>query len=272
MLAIAAGTVVAGAAANASVTPLPNLTLVTPAPTQTTGTPALTSTAQVDDPGLSGYCTYDVQVVVSSASGPDHWASGDLRAQLGGGGKFYIPPGAPFEFDSDGNPGVFQAVDQNFYQPSGNRAAPKRYLNADTMIVLPVSTAGSNGNILGKSAYAPASETGVTFPSNGSNFLTAFNTTDNTTFRAANSMDLVDVAWGDTGAASNNATNGTYTIARLTVKVGSQGTFLGRVGSTLNPTQPVSFTYILGGGVIPEPTSVALLGLGLGAVALRRRK
>jgi hypothetical protein len=270
MLALAAGTVITGTAAQASVLPLPNLVQVlVPSvganPTVQAGAATDQTAANAADP-LSNYCTYDIQVVVTtpSASQQDRWASADLRAQLGAG-MFYIPPNNP------GDPTT--PVDNNYLQAPGLRNLPgQRYLQVDTMVMSPIASA-SRGGVLGKSTFAPATQPGEIFPSNGANFLDPADT-NNTTFLPANSMMLVDVAWGDSTAGTQPAgSNGTFTIARLTVKVGTNGTFIGRVGSTLNPSNPVSFTYVLGGvAVTPEPTSVALLGLGLGAVALRRRK
>lgn len=260
MLALASGAVFAGAAAQASVTPLPGPTLVGMTPYAGTVGTGQTGTnlggAATDDPSLNtppGWCTYDIQVVVSSATGQDRWASADLRASLGAGGMFYIPP----------------AQDSNALQiPAVRNAVGSRYLQVDTMVMVPIFNA-TRTTILGKSTFAPASQNGVVFPSNGANFPDA-NDPNGTAFEPANDMRLVDVAWGDVNAAQQPAgSNGTFTIARLTVKSGSTGTFLGRVGSTANPSNPVSFTYVLG---IPEPTSVALMGIGLGAVALRRRK
>jgi len=210
-----------------------------------------------DDATLAGYCTYDIQVVVSSASGTDRFSSADLRAQLGNGGMYYIPPAV------GGLP-----TDSNYVQAVGTRnAVGKRFLQVDTMVMIPNVSSGIG--IFGKSAFAPAGVTTPTMPSNGSNFFDA-NDPNMTAFEPANDMSLVDAAWTTT-VPNTTPTAGTFTIARLTVKNGSTGTFIGRIGSLLTPSSPVSFTYFLG-GAIPEPTSVALLGLGLGAVALRRRK
>jgi len=252
MLALATGAVFVSTAAQASVTPLyPNGSTfgVNVAPTS----PPYTAGQLTDDPNLANYCTYDIQVVVNSSAGQDRWASADLRAQLAPGGMFYIPP----------------AQDSNFLQvPSVRNATGSRYLQVDTFVDVPIFNA-TRGGILGKSKFAPASQSGEVFPSNGSNLLDP-NDPNGTAFVPANDMLLVDVAWGDSAAALQAAgSNGTFTIARLTVKNGSMGTFIGRVGSTLTPNAPVTFTYFL---VIPEPTSMALMGLGLGAVALRRRK
>jgi len=244
MLALATGAVFVSTAAQASVVPQPSLVLVSP---------PYTAGQLADDPNLANFCTYDIQVIVNSSAGQDRWASADLRAQLAPGGMFYIPPSG----------------DSNTLQlPSVRNATGSRFLQVDTFVDVPVFNA-TRGGILGKSKFAPVSQSGEVFPSNGSNLLDP-NDPNGTAFVPANDMTLVDVAWGDSAAALQAAgSNGTFTIARLTVKNGSQGTFIGRVGSTLTPNAPITFTYFL---VVPEPTSMALMGLGLGAVALRRRK
>jgi hypothetical protein len=225
-----------------------------------TANPQTSAGALSDDPSLANYCIYDIQVIVSSASGQDRWASADLWALLGVGGSFYIPP------SSGGVP-----TDSNYLQAPGVRnLAGQRFLQADSMVMSPVGSA-SRGGILGKSTFAPASQSGAVFPSNGSNFFDA-NDPNGTAFEPANDMRLIDVAWGDATALLQPASsNGTFTIARLAIKSGSAGTFIGRVGSTLTPSQPVSFTYIVD-PAIPEPASALLVSLGLGAIALRRRK
>jgi hypothetical protein len=260
MLALAAGSVFAGSAAQASVTPLPNLVPVAiPSSTGTyaqAGSPQVGGSQGADDAALAGFCTYDIQVVVSSTSSSiDRFSSADLRAQLGIGGMFYIPP------SNSGAP-----TDSNVIQVAGTRnAVGKRYLQVDTMIMVPSVSSGIS--IQNKSTFAPASQTGQVFPSNGSNLFDQASP-NQTAFLPANDMSLVDSSW-TVNVPNNTPTSGTFTIARLTIKQGSSGTFIGRIGSLLAPSNPVTFTYVLG---VPEPTSVALMGLGLGAVALRRRK
>src|SRR5439155_26597977 len=114
-----------------------------------------------------------------------------------------------------------------------------RYLQVDTFVCVPVFNA-TRGGILGKSKFAPASQGYEVFPSNGSNFHESSDP-NSTGPPPANDMMLVDVAWGDASAINQAAgSNGTFTIARLSVKFGSQGTFIGRVGSTLDPSNPIT--------------------------------
>src|SRR6476661_3342858 len=80
ILALASGAALIGSAADASVIPYPTLV---PVPH--------TAEQVADDPLLANYCMFDLQVVVSSATIQDRWASAGLRAQLKTG-KFYIPP------------------------------------------------------------------------------------------------------------------------------------------------------------------------------------
>jgi len=92
-----------------------------------------------------------------------------------------------------------------------------------------------------------------------------------------------NVSWGDT---INNSAGLTFTAARLTLTnvpngltvspglasgAGVYGTVQGKMGSTGDPLNSPSFAFTIS-TPIPEPTSAAVMGLGLGAVALRRRK
>jgi len=237
ILALAGGAGLANGAALASVIPAPNLAFV-----------PYTAGQLADDPTLVNFNTFDIQVVVSS----DRYSSADLRARLAPGGAFYIPP----------------SQDSNAIQiPFLRNATGSRYLQVDTMVMAPIFNA-TRTIILGKSTFAPASQPRLIFPSNGSNFLDT-NDPNGTAFEPANDMSLIDVSWADVPDVQQPGTsNGTFTIARLTIKVGSSGTFIGRVGSTGNPTHDVSFTYIFG---VPEPASVSLMAAGLGAIALRRK-
>jgi len=137
----------------------------------------------------------------------------------------------------------------------------------DTVVMSPVFDA-TRGAIVGKSVFAPASQAGPVFPSNGSNFVDP-NDPSGTTFLPANSMDIVDVAWGDNQAAfySDNA-DGTFTIARLSIHVGAFFVLQGRVTSSLDPSHPSTFVI----SDLPEPASVGVLAVSIGAVALRRRR
>ena len=153
MLALATGAVFVGSAAQATVTPVPGS-----APGSGTGfvlvNPPYTAGQLADDSNLANFCTYDLQVIVDSSAGQDRWASADLRAQLAPGGMFYIPP----------------AGDSNQLQlPSVRNATGSRYLQVDTFVDVPVFNS-SRTTILGKSKFAPAAQSGIIFPSNGSNF------------------------------------------------------------------------------------------------------
>jgi hypothetical protein len=211
--------------------------------------------ALIDNPALANYDVWDLQV---SISGGDKWAAADLRAQLSSG-TFYIPPTK----DSNLAPG---ATDRN--------TVGTRYLRDDTFVGRPGGTAAAPGfplgtlvNVLGRSGRAPTTDPDVpTFPSNGTNLQNP-DTGEN---EPANSMQLVDISWGDTGAATRAPTDNIFTIARLTVTKGAVGTVLGNMKSTSAPSTDNFFTFAF--APVPEPTSIALISLGLGAVALRRRK
>jgi len=211
--------------------------------------------ALIDNPALANYDVWDLQV---SISGGDKWAAADLRAQLSSG-TFYIPPTK----DSNLAPG---ATDRN--------TVGTRYLRDDTFVGRPGGTAAAPGfplgtlvNVLGRSGRAPTTDPDVpTFPSNGTNLQNP-DTGEN---EPANSMRLVDISWGDTGAATRAPTDNIFTIARLTVTKGAVGTVLGNMKSTSSPSTDNFYTFAF--PPVPEPTSIALISLGLGAVALRRRK
>jgi hypothetical protein len=242
MLAAAVGSALIGSASYAAIAP--KFVLVPTDPE-----------AIIDNPALANYDVYDLQV---SISGGDKWAAADLRAQLTTG-TFYIPPTK----DSNLAP---SATDRN--------TVGTRYLRDDTFVGRPGGTVATPGfplgtsvNVLGRSGRAPTTDPDVpTFPSNGTNLIDD-STGENV---PANSMQLVDLSWGDTGAASRIPTDNVYTIARLTVTKNAQGTVLGNMKSTSAPSTDNFFTFAI--PFVPEPTSVALMSLGLGAVALRRRK
>jgi hypothetical protein len=265
MLAAAVGAVLTGSAAYAAVVPFSsggNATMTASQNGVAAGTYQIATVVPTDtgalaaDPSLSQYTVFDLQVQIDSG---DHWAGADLRAQLLGGAKFYIPP----------------ANDSNTAATAATRNA-NPYLRDDTMVFAP-GTNGTRATILGSSSRKVPPDSIATFPSNGNNFLDDSDPNGTATL-PANDMMLVDVQWGDTGAATNNL-SGVQTIARLVVKTqgvattnGVWGTVVGKVTGTSNPGTSNFFTFLLApAGVVPEPTSVALMGLGLGAVALRRR-
>jgi hypothetical protein len=167
-----------------------------------------------------------------SISPGDHWAAASLLGTLNGG-TFYVPA------KSDKDTGM---ADPDTLDLRPNLAF-------DTFVSRPGYVDPGAGAILGSASGAPA----FTFP------------------KSSNAKNAIDVAWGDVQATSNPLV-GIQNIARLTITNGTlPSVFTGtlKVTSDPNAQNPFSFTIP---PVVPEPTSVALMGLGLGAVALRRRK
>jgi hypothetical protein len=192
----------------------------------------ISAAALAADPTLAGYSTYDLQVSIDAG---DHWAGASSRMDLHGtGGAFYTPAA----FDADTGVSQFASVFAN--------------LAFDTFVTKPVLDpnnisipGGSNSDVF------PGSRPTATMPQTG------------------NDRQLFDITWGDTGATNNPAT-GVQTIARLTIAktAGSLAPafIIGKVTGTANPSESNFFSYNL-----PEPTSLAVMSLGLGVVGLRRR-
>ena len=203
---------------------------------------------------LSNYETYDLKVSISAG---DFWAGADIRAQALNGAKF-------FAADNSGGD----------YTPTFRTGGTGNYYAFDTAVTAPGFN-GSRATILGSSSRKSPPDSNATFPSNGSNWGTGQDDTFTwTSWVPANGMQLVDATWGDPSAATNTAT-GLQTIARLTITKngadanGSRAHIVGQVKATSDATLVTLFTFDI--PPVPEPTSVALMGLGLGAVALRRR-
>jgi hypothetical protein len=188
--------------------------------------------ALTDDPNLANYKTFDL---IATVSGGEHWLACDLRFPLTAG-TFYIPPHddsdivSPIRFD-----------------------AGTRFLQNDTFVDVPIFNPRSTF-IIGKSIYSPASQIGVVFPRNGSNFPD----------EPANDMKLVDAAWGFPNYNST-ISDGVFTVARLTMTNDAFGSMRGRFLVNEHVNSPVSFVL-----ATPEPTSTVIVCAGLGALALRR--
>jgi len=239
MLASAVGAVVTGSAAYGSISVV-GLTPVT-----------ISAAALAADPNLANYLTWDLKVSISAG---DHWASADAQANAVATSKFYA---------ADNTNGSFSPQ----YQST---VAARQF---DTALISPVFS-GSKVSILGSSSRKqPAPDQSPIFPSNGHNWqVDSDPNTGDPIYAAANNQRVVDVSWGDVNAGVNNA-SGVQSIARFTLlnnpAGGVLGTVVGQVKATSNATLATLYTFTFGS--VPEPTSVALLGLGLGAVAIRRR-
>jgi len=254
MLATAVGAVLTGSAAFGAITAVGLVPV------------AISAGAKADDAALNNYSSFDLQVTLDTG---DHFAGADIRAQANGSAKWYAA-------DNSGG----------YYTPTFQTgASPRRFLTFDTAIGTPSAGANPDGtrvSILGSSSRKTPPDLTPTFPSNGSNWGTAQDVDGNwTAWNPANSQQLVDVSWGDVSATTNNNA-GVKSIARLTISgtglnvfttnpgSGVVATIVGQAKATSDATAIKLYTFFLAPNV-PEPTSVALMGLGLGAVALRRR-
>jgi len=244
MLASAVGAVITGSAAFGSVTVVGLVEV------------PITAAAKTDDPALANYRSFDLKVSISAG---DHWASSDVQANAVASSKFYA---------ADNTNGGYTPA----YQKSNLTGA--RQLEFDTAVIAPILS-GSRVNILGSSSRKqPAPDQTPIFPSNGHNW--QVDTDPNTgdpIFAAANNQRVVDVSWGDVSASTSTAT-GVQSIARFTVlntpdANGVLAVLVGQVKATSSPGSATLYTLTI--GLVPEPVSVSLAGLGLGALALRRR-
>jgi hypothetical protein len=209
----------------------------------------ISAAAIAADPNLANFRTYDLQV---TQSGSDHWAGTDLRVGLESG-KFYVPP----------------TNDQRWAKSNLWTLFPN--LAYDTFITSPDSLAnpssadgtpapGSHLIVLGEASYPTLGTPGApgTMPD------------------ATNDKTKIDIAYGDLYVTQSTFGDGTNTVARLTVSNDAVATVGGRVTGThtVNGTRVDSFYFPAAFRItaVPEPTTLGALTLGLGALAVRRRK
>lgn len=134
----------------------------------------------------------------------------------------------------------FQA--QLFFGPNGSLASVLSA--ADTPVLFVDSPPGSEGEFVG---YAMG--------------LSGFNPGDTVTLEVR--------AWPTTFATWNQAYLAALSDANI--HVGRSGTFTLVLGTALSPTEMVTYMPLFSAGVIPEPSTLWLGGLGLGMMLLRRR-
>jgi|SRR4051812_19909184 hypothetical protein len=182
---------------------------------------------------MANPANYQSYDLMISVSPGDHWAGASIIGTLSHG-TFYVPP------KSDSDIGLQAAVSQ--FRP---------YLTYGTFVSKPgydqtdVSILGNGSGVQGMSAIMPKSN---------------------------NSRNTIDVAFGDVHA-TDRTTDGIQAIARLTMSndflAGPATVFTGVLKVTSDPNAPNPYSFTL---QLPEPGSLAMMSIGVGAIALRRRK
>jgi len=197
----------------------------------------ISAAAKAADPTLANARSFDLR---ANTTADDAWASGDLVANTQNGASFYQAALG----GNTANSTFWPIVAQNQY---------------DTFVTAPKfgGAGGANTIVLGSSN--PGGPTPVFTTSN------------------------LNVSWGNTNVTPGPYSGEDATVARITLLGLAPGAtpivitganpaafahLVGKVGSTLTPTNSPTFDFSV---VVPEPASAALMGLGLGAIALRRR-
>lgn len=84
-----------------------------------------------------------------------------------------------------------------------------------------------------------------------------------------NGAQLVSAQWGNTTGGET----GTFSVGRFTLSADATGTFFGQSFDSSGGGAGVSFSgnIVAGAMVVPEPTALGLLGIGLAGTVARRR-